>query len=311
MIEIIKSEIQEDGCWVISFRYNGDIDREVDVWIEDPGTSLTVFSDHWKLTPGSSWWFSISPYLFKNLDLVNLRFNDMELGVHPIMISGRGRPFTFGPETIYPSTKGDPSFQTFVEIKIEEIYNRGPVKVLPGDVVVDIGANYGFFSLYAAERGASMVYALEPFVPTFECLKRNVGKAAIKPLNFGISKIIGEQDFVFSRISGSNHMLENSSVTGSEPNGDNIVKVRVYHINTFLNSLGLECVDFLKVDCEGGEMDLFSTISEENLRKVQKTAVEYHTREIGILVKERLERSGFKIYGNEEIKDIGMIYAYR
>jgi FkbM family methyltransferase len=311
MIKILRSEVQEDGCWNITFNYSGDIEKEVDAWIEDISTGLVVFGDHWKLTPGSTWWFSLSPYLYKHLFRAELRFDDMELGVHELFLSGRSRPFTMGPEIIYPSTKKDPSFQTFVEVKIDEVYNRGPVKVLPGDVVLDIGANYGFFSLYAVERGAAMVYALEPYGPTYECLKRNVSDYQVRPLNLGISKTLGESDFVVSKISGSNHLVDNQSSTGTQPNESNVVKVRVYPINTIINSIGLECIDFLKVDCEGGELDLFETISDENLKKVQKTVVEYHTKEIGEFVLGRLVSSGFTLYGNTEIGDIGLIYAYR
>lgn len=43
----------------------------------------------------------------------------------------------------------------------------------PGDVVVDIGANLGWYTIYAAKRGA-YVYAFEPCPEVFSLLKLNV-----------------------------------------------------------------------------------------------------------------------------------------
>lgn len=45
--------------------------------------------------------------------------------------------------------------------------------VKAGDVVVDVGANLGWFTIYAARRGA-YVYAFEPCPEVFGLLKRNV-----------------------------------------------------------------------------------------------------------------------------------------
>jgi FkbM family methyltransferase len=43
----------------------------------------------------------------------------------------------------------------------------------PGDAVIDVGANFGFWSLLAAKRGCT-VTAIEPVPPTAELLRKNV-----------------------------------------------------------------------------------------------------------------------------------------
>lgn len=45
--------------------------------------------------------------------------------------------------------------------------------IKPGDVVVDVGANLGWYTIYAARRGA-YVYAFEPCAEVFALLKMNV-----------------------------------------------------------------------------------------------------------------------------------------
>lgn len=47
-------------------------------------------------------------------------------------------------------------------------------KNVKNKIVIDAGANAGFFSIYAAKLGAKKVYAFEPVTETYEILKRNI-----------------------------------------------------------------------------------------------------------------------------------------
>jgi 31-O-methyltransferase len=62
---------------------------------------------------------------------------------------------------------------TLHEICDDQLYLQAGVSISAGDVVVDIGANIGVFTLYAAKQGAQ-VYAYEPIPPTYAVLQQNV-----------------------------------------------------------------------------------------------------------------------------------------
>jgi FkbM family methyltransferase len=62
---------------------------------------------------------------------------------------------------------------TLHEICTDQLYFQEGVSILPGDIVFDVGANIGVFTLCAAKQGAH-VYAYEPIPPSFEVLQRNV-----------------------------------------------------------------------------------------------------------------------------------------
>ena len=47
------------------------------------------------------------------------------------------------------------------------------MSILPGAIVLDVGANIGVFTLFAAKQGAQ-VYAYEQVPPTFEVLLHNI-----------------------------------------------------------------------------------------------------------------------------------------
>jgi nonribosomal peptide synthetase DhbF len=62
---------------------------------------------------------------------------------------------------------------TLHEICTDKLYFQEGVSILPGDIVFDVGANIGVFTLFAAKQGAQ-IYAYEPIPPTFEVLQHNI-----------------------------------------------------------------------------------------------------------------------------------------
>ena len=70
----------------------------------------------------------------------------------------------------------DSRVQTFIynEIFEDRVYEHSFCKVTPGDVVVDIGANIGLFTLYAVGLGASLVHAIEAEKTCVQCIRKNI-----------------------------------------------------------------------------------------------------------------------------------------
>src|SRR5215831_15660295 len=79
---------------------------------------------------------------------------------------------------------------TLHEIFVDKLYFQEGVSVLPGDIVLDVGANIGVFTLLAAQQGAQ-VYAYEPISLTFAALQQNVRlhglDAVVHTRNIGLS----------------------------------------------------------------------------------------------------------------------------
>jgi 31-O-methyltransferase len=76
------------------------------------------------------------------------------------------------------------------EICEDQLYFQSGISVTPGDVILDVGANIGVFSLFAAKQGAR-VYTFEPMPSTFAILELNVRlhglENVIKARNIGLS----------------------------------------------------------------------------------------------------------------------------
>lgn len=81
----------------------------------------------------------------------------------------RGREFRVAKGTTHPEYSFDTFTKEEAEIR-EKYWNVGP-----GEVVVDVGASYGAYTLTAAASGAGVVVAFEPEPTVFVDLVRNIG----------------------------------------------------------------------------------------------------------------------------------------
>jgi FkbM family methyltransferase len=135
-------------------------------------------------------------------------------------------------------------------------------KVQPGDVVVDVGACVGLFTMRALQNGASKVYAIEPNKKYLRTLMSNATEHAI--------------DHKGCRVVPVHGAIGNTSRSTLNCYGDQD-GFPLLRFKDFLEEYEIDHIDFLKIDCEGGEYDIFI---EENLdflkNKVRHMAVEFH-----------------------------------
>jgi hypothetical protein len=88
--------------------------------------------------------------------------------------------------------------------------------------------------------------------------------------------------------------------------------VETVDINTFINYYNIDKIDFLKVDCEGGELDLFEQIDKTFLsNNISKIAIEYHSNSIKLRVEQILTENNFTIEDIVGSPEIGLMYAYK
>jgi hypothetical protein len=134
------------------------------------------------------------------------------------------------------------------------IYEMWDCFIDADDIVLDLGANVGFFTYYAAQK-AKRVISIEGGVEAFSCLVENT------------------------------HDLENVEYLNASILGDRSKKPILYSyrnnpinvgIEDVFRMFDLEKINFLKCDIEGGEYDLLMNMDPEILSKIDKIAVETH-----------------------------------
>jgi len=189
-------------------------------------------------------------------------------------------------------------------------------------VVVDAGANVGFFTLYALENGAKRIYSIEPDPMPFFYLERNfehnpgiipINKAFYVPSDNPLSFDIAIYDSV-----GSTLTQNNNAEWGKDKN---------YH-HTFDNKLTTEVeaisiqdilkteksIDLLKLDIEGAEFDVIEQLESEYWSRIKRLFIEYHGRPEPL--ESKLVEHGYQIeyrHRNDQwvSGSIGFIYAKR
>lgn len=133
----------------------------------------------------------------------------------------------------------------------------------PGMVVIDAGANMGFYSLLAASVVGrnGKVFAIEPSPDAFSKLSKIVEGnliSQIKPSRVGFSDKEGEEDLYLPQPDCDNHTY--TMVFCHSGHGPNI-SVPVTTLDKYMDEQNIDCADLLKVDVDGYETRLFAGAS--------------------------------------------------
>lgn len=216
------------------------------------------------------------------------------------------------------------------EIFVNRTYSRPGFELRPTDTVVDIGANVGLFSLWAAPQVARVI-SMEP-TNAIDCLNNSLALNQIKNVSTvrcAISDRSGTLDLLqYPGFNGHTHSatIQRNRLAGYFVNlfwpKVQEVPIRVtcpcQALEQMLQDQNVAQVDFLKVDCEGGEYSVFDSISDQTLAKVSRIAMEYHefhpSHDHRRIVN-RLQSAGYEVTIQrsliERLVNTGMLWAKR
>jgi FkbM family methyltransferase len=127
--------------------------------------------------------------------------------------------------------------------------------VQPGWTAVDAGANFGWHAIHLARRVGSTgrVFAFEPIPGTFKELAANVALNEcpnLEACDAALGDVPGDVTFFVPEIDLGAGAASQFLDLGEQ------VRVRMLRLDDFLDERGVERVDFIKADIEGGELHL-------------------------------------------------------
>jgi FkbM family methyltransferase len=141
-------------------------------------------------------------------------------------------------------------------------------QVQPGDVVVDMGACVGMMTAHALDRGASKVYMIEANRELLKTAIRNVSEYMMNepiPKVYPINCFIGKCNKEGLYVTETDQLLYN--------------QIDRMSFKEFIETYNVNHIDFLKVDIEGNEYDIFNA---ENLfymkNNIKHIAAEIHIK---------------------------------
>jgi FkbM family methyltransferase len=145
-----------------------------------------------------------------------------------------------------------------------------------GDTVIDVGAYYGYFTIYAARKvgKTGKVIAFEPDPENFEILKNNVALS-------GLNNVILVERGLFNKNTevDLSSDFSRSSIVENKNAQSSSIKIQCSPLDDEMRNLGINRIDFLKMDIEGAEVEALEG-AEEALKNISHVAIAcYHVRE--------------------------------
>ena len=143
-------------------------------------------------------------------------------------------------------------------------------------IILDIGSNIGASIIYFHRQFPDAnIFGFEPHPNTFGILKENVGRLrGVTIFNYGLGatrqRITAPADAI--------HFGGFSTVGRFRYRGYPIIPVEceIRRLDDLLSEIGIGQVDLIKIDCEGAEADIFSTLPDEILNRCQWIVGELH-----------------------------------
>lgn len=141
------------------------------------------------------------------------------------------------------------------------------------NVIVDVGANIGVFSIYAATQAKNAtVYAFEPVPANYELLVHNISTNGlndrIRTFKLGVASNSGKRTIYLS--SCTLHSLVD------EQNQRGIESIDCISLEDIIKVNGLSKIDLLKINCEGAEYEILYSTQRECFEKISDIRLEYH-----------------------------------
>ena len=222
-------------------------------------------------------------------------------------------------------------FERDIEYIYDEIfpgaaYDHPSIKLPERPTIIDVGANVGIYSIWAARKyrpGTLLAYEASP--STFKCLVDNVARhvspevTTASCFNLAVSREAGQELALHQPPwnSGFSTLLDGSKLPWVDElrgKGELIThKVRSTTVSREIAVHGLAAVDLLKIDVEGHFIEVLEGIAPADVSKVRNIVLEAeyadtlgHSRESLCAV---LRAKGYSV----EAKDAAqiMIYAWR
>jgi FkbM family methyltransferase len=182
-------------------------------------------------------------------------------------------------------------FHEFKEVFMEACYTTGLGRRIPQNPsVVDIGANVGFFSLFAASQfPGARIFAYEPVPKNFALLTRNRNLnpvARITCIPKAVYAYSGQVRLELDPLgcsgeSGSGldpyeSFTTAATVIPESKGSDTALQIPCISLSDLLDVHGINRCDLLKIDCEGAEYDVLYHCPDVYLKRVEQMAIEVH-----------------------------------
>lgn len=169
-------------------------------------------------------------------------------------------------------------------------------------VILDIGANIGLFSAWAAfHNPGRKIYCFEPLASNARLIPLNCPTASV------LRKGLGRQPARL-KLRVDPHGVMASSISTPWPTHEQ--EVEVVPLDEWAQEHGIEQIAFMKLDAEGMEIEILAG-ARETLCHTRHVAMETHSPELHRQCVQLLRHAGFVLEAEEFVHNTGLLFATR
>ena len=205
------------------------------------------------------------------------------------------------------------------EIFVQQEYFGGGVSLPQSGCFIDVGANIGLFTLFVLQQVPdAVVHACEPVPETFDVLRRNVQLHGHSVWLHNVA--VGAKEGASTEILHYPNMAGNSTACPQVKEQQRAYMNRLFGrertdfyfrteprsaptqtVSSLIEGHVIDRVDLLKIDTEGGELQVLHGIESHHWARIRQIAVEVHTDEHQTAVGDLLSYRKFHVSVNDGI----------
>jgi FkbM family methyltransferase len=204
----------------------------------------------------------------------SLRFTSDMVRVVPSTLLGRLR--WCGRDIVYRCGTTDPFVLYQVLLKRGRKAEYYVPATLTPKIILDIGSNIGASIIYFRQQFPdATIFGFEPHPDTFRILQENVAHLdGVAVFNCGLGATHQRMVVRADKVNFGAFNTRGAFKDRGQPAAP--VKCEIRRLDDILRELGITQVDLIKIDCEGAEADVFSTLPDAILNQCQWIVGELH-----------------------------------
>jgi FkbM family methyltransferase len=201
-------------------------------------------------------------------------------------------------------------FMALANVWLLEDYKIKKFEINSNDVIIDIGAHIGIFTIYASQFcNNGKIYSFEPVKENYDLLLNNIKlnhSEQVKPFNLAVSNT---NDVVTIYIN------DDKAAHSIFPSSESSIKVKSITLQNIFEENNINHCNFLKLDCEGAEYEILCNLPAKYFKEIDKIVMECHFVDkkpelIGDL-KQILVKQGFQVRTKTISNELVLLYAIK
>ena len=190
---------------------------------------------------------------------------------------------------------------------VEEYSN---FRINGNDIIIDIGAHIGLFTLYASQYCKNgTIFCFEPVEENYNVLLDNIKQnnlKNVKSFKSAVSKNESTVTIYHNKDEAGHSMFSSTS---------HALRVDSISLKKIMDENSIDRCDLIKLDCEGAEYEIIESLPLEYFKKISKMIIEYHFADskpkLVNDLKTKLMNASFKISTATHSSDMGLLFAIK